>query len=172
MIAMNRVLAPTDYSELALHALRYARDLAKTYRAELHVLHVVPREDSVAILADIGPGLGASAAVPSDSTDETLGRETENLRSYVRAETPDQPLEPVIAVRTGVAWDEITRYAGDANIDLIVIGTHARGPVKRILLGSVGTAVLEHAHCPVLMVPIAAMERVGSASQETAGRSA
>ena len=53
---------------------------------------------------------------------------------------------------------QICRYAAETAIDFIVIGTHARGLVRRIFLGSVSKAVVEHAPCPVLMVPLTAAE--------------
>ena len=68
---------------------------------------------------------------------------------------------------------QISRYAADAAIDLIVIGTHARGLVRRIFLGSVSKAVMEHAPCPVLMVPLHSTETEAQApDQGTAGHDA
>lgn len=158
MIPMNRVLIPTDFSELATHALGYACELAKTYSAELHVLHVVAPAPNEALAAGIPGSMIPVATGPLNLVGDTIACETEKLAAYVRDHISDQPVKPVVAVRFGSAWEEITRYAADAKIDLIVIGTHARGMVKRMLLGSVGKAVLEHAHLPVLMVPMAAME--------------
>jgi nucleotide-binding universal stress UspA family protein len=63
---------------------------------------------------------------------------------------------PVTALLSGSAPLAITDYARENAIDVIVVGTHARGLVNRILLGSVSKSVVEHAHCAVLMVPLRA----------------
>ncbi|MBK8269112.1 MAG: universal stress protein [Planctomycetes bacterium] len=60
-------------------------------------------------------------------------------------------------ILVGQPFSEICRYAAGQACDLIVIGSHARGIVHRIFMGSVSKAVLEHASCPVLMVPLAAV---------------
>jgi len=70
-------------------------------------------------------------------------------------------------VRVGVPHDTITHYARERNIDLIVIGSHARGMVNRIFFGSTSKAVLESALCPVLMVPLATMPQPESPPKAT-----
>lgn len=157
MIRLNRILIPTDFSPLAAHALRYACDLAGTYRAELHVLHVVTSPCDVPIAADTGAGLGISGMVLLETAKDAADQAANRLKMHVSAECAALPLAPITAVRSGVPWEEIVRYADDSSIDLIVIGSHARGVMKRILLGSTSKSVLEHVARPVLMVPVAAV---------------
>ncbi|MFO0840143.1 MAG: universal stress protein [Phycisphaerae bacterium] len=160
MIHMNRVLIPTDFSELARHALGYACDLARTYRAELHVLHVVSlaKEAPVAMEAGIGVGDGVASTALMESVVEDAARRARQLQAHVAEFSGELPIAPIAVVRNGVAWEQIARYADEAAIDLIVIGSHARGVMKRILLGSTSKAVLEHVARPVLMVPIASLQ--------------
>jgi nucleotide-binding universal stress UspA family protein len=89
-------------------------------------------------------------------TEEIVAETTQLLKAHTRGY--DSPVPPVVVVRVGLEWETIARYAEEAGIDLIVIGTHARSVMKRILLGSTSKAVLEHAPCPVLMVPLATLE--------------
>lgn len=170
MISLNRILVPTEFSELATHALRFACDLARTYRAELHVLHIVSPAKEIPIAGDGGGGIGVGGMVPMESIPEVVARKSNELRAHVAEFAHDLSVEPVALVRTGVPWLEIVRYADEAAIDLIVIGSHARGVMKRIFLGSTSKAVLEHVARPVLMVPIAAVKSEAGAAD--AGASA
>jgi nucleotide-binding universal stress UspA family protein len=156
MISVKRILVPTDFSELANCALEYARDLCRLYGAELHVLHVIVPSRQVPVVGS-DPAVGVTGQVVLMApTDEVVTEKTELLKAQTRGS--DWPVPPVVAVRVGLEWETIARYAEEASIDLIVVGTHARSVVKRMLLGSTSKAVLEHAPCPVLMVPIAAVE--------------
>lgn len=157
MITVKRVLVPTDFSELACRALEYASDLSRHYAAELHVLHViVPGWEMPVTGADPAVDVPGNS-VPVIPTEQMLAEAAELMKVHTRP--LDLSIPPVEAVRVGSEWQAIVRYVEEAGIDLVVIGTHARSVVKRILLGSTSKAVLEHAPCPVLMVPIAAAEQ-------------
>lgn len=174
MINLNRILIPTDFSELSAHALQYASDLARTYRAELHVLHVVATAHEVpaAVGGGADVGMGNVGAVLMESAANLVSRKTQELRTHIAEISGELPVEPVALVRTGVPWNEIVRYADEVAIDLIVIGSHARGIMKRILLGSTSKSVLEHAACPVLMVPIAVLQGDSAGKTEDSEASA
>jgi universal stress protein A len=159
VITLKRVLAPTDFSELATRALEYARDLCRHYGAELHILHVIVPSQQVPVVGS-DPAVGVTGQVVLMAPTNDLVRDTtERLKAHTRGY--NLPAPPVVVVRVGPEWETIARYAEEAGIDLIVIGTHARSVMKRILLGSTSKAVLEHAPCPVLMVPLAAVEHAG-----------
>jgi nucleotide-binding universal stress UspA family protein len=164
MVAIRQILLPTDFSVLADHAARYARSLAETYHASLHVLHVV----SAVLVPVPGPEVGTVAmAVPSDGS---VTEAEEALQHFVRKQLSGLAVPVVTRVLEGAPDLQISRYAAEAAIDLIVIGTHARGLVRRIFLGSVSKAVMEHAPCPVLMVPLLSSEAdVPAQDQGTAG---
>ncbi len=168
MIPMNRVLVPTDFSELATRGLEYAMDLARNYKAELHVLHVVAPSRQAP--AAIGTGLveGAGAMMIIETAEQVAARRADELRAHVHDRSGGLLVPPQTEVRIGAIWEQIARYADEARIDLIVIGTHARSLLQRILLGSTSKAVLEHASCPVLMVPIAAVNRPETSAAESA----
>lgn len=168
MIRFEKILIPTDFSELASHALRYACNLARTYRADLHALHVVVRASEIPVAPEGAAGMGALnglSGVPLlESAREVIERKGRELHAHVEQVGAGLPVKPVEIVRLGVVWEEIVRYADEAGIDLIVIGSHARGVMTRILLGSTSKSVLEHVARPVLMVPIAAVAREAAES--------
>lgn len=138
---LTRILLPTDFSDTAAHALDYARDLAARYRASVHLLHVVsdPRAQDWA-------GEVEGLVVP-----DLLGKWKGDAERRLGAITLGD-VETVRAIRVGHAFVEILHYATQNAIDLIVMGTHGRGPVRHLLLGSVAEKVVRKAPCPVLTV--------------------
>ena len=143
MITIRRILVPTDFSECALPAVRYAAELADKFAAELVLLHVV--SDAVLALPD--------AVMPTPATD--LHALTEagktGLANLIAAEKLER-LNPRPEVRLGSPAAEIIAAATDLHADLVCIGTHGRGGIARVLLGSVAELVVRQAPCPVLTV--------------------
>ncbi|MBI5862918.1 MAG: universal stress protein [Planctomycetes bacterium] len=172
MMKWNRIVIPTDFSELAMHALHYACDLSRAYHAELHVLHVVSLAQNVPVAPDGGAALGGlggvGGVVMMESIQEVVERKLTELRAIVAELGPDLPARPITIVRNGVPWKEVASYADEIAADLIVIGSHARGVMSRILLGSTSKAVLEHSMRPVLMVPISSLERESKSAPHAA----
>jgi nucleotide-binding universal stress UspA family protein len=156
MMRIRHILLPTDYSDLARSAAVYARSLAEMYGATLHVLHVVERVPAAAPGPEIN---GVALAVPGP---EALAAAQERTSRFVQDHLEGADVGVVTRVLEGAPYVQIAQYAVEASIDLIVIGTHARGVVKRIFLGSTSKAVLEHAPCPVLMVPLVVAESAES----------
>jgi nucleotide-binding universal stress UspA family protein len=125
-------------------ALAYGRDLARSYGAKLHVLHVV-EDVMMRYSSEIG------FALPQVQTDlENIAK-----RDLEAAITDDdrRTLNVATAIHTGVNIAEtIVNFARANAIDLIVTGTHGRGAVKHFLMGSVAERVVRTAPCPVLTV--------------------
>ena len=128
----NRILVPTDFSRASDAALAHTRMLGGSTGATVHVLHIVDNAFLATVLAD--PRDYESAAY-------------EKLQQRLLGESPDSIL---VVERSAAPADEITRYARAHNIDLIVMGTHGRGRVAHLLLGSVAEKVARTAPCPVL----------------------
>lgn len=159
MIAIKKILLPTDFSSLADHAAAYARQLAEMWGAELHVVHVT--EPVAAALPTPETGGAAMMVLPNAADIQAA------VTRFVAAHLRDTRVPVVSAVLQGSRVTMVTNYAREQGIDLIVIGTHARGVVQRIIFGSMSKSVLETAHCPVLMVPLAAeTEAADSAEQQ------
>jgi nucleotide-binding universal stress UspA family protein len=144
-IELNRICVPTDFSEQADHALKYAVTLAERFGATLHLLHVV--QDIAPTVPE--PGL---AILPTDEIMRSLERGAlEGLEKMLPSESATK-MQVVRAVRHGVPFHEICRYAKQENIDLLVLGTHGRTGLAHFLLGSVVERVVRSSPCPVLSV--------------------
>jgi nucleotide-binding universal stress UspA family protein len=144
MVAIKNIVVATDFSEPSGVALAYGRDLARTYNARLHVLHVV--ED---VMLRYTPEVGLIGTDLQKDIDTIARRKLEAL---VR-EDDRQQLGAVAAIKHGInTADAIVAYAKENPIDLIVTGTHGRGAVQHLLLGSVAERVVRIAPCPVLTV--------------------
>ena len=148
-LQLNRVLLPTRFSELSRHAAEYVGLLLGKFDSELHVLHVVPHTE---MIVDGGmPPM--SMPIPGPSSQELLADSDRRLLEFVNATIPALlPRTRTFSVIGGIT-DEIIRHATQHSVDLIVMGTHADGMLKRVVFGSVGKGVLEGSPCPVLLVP-------------------
>lgn len=145
MIKITNVLVATDFSAPSESALNYGREFARTFGAALHVLHVVDNP-----VLWVGPEAVGVDVVRLQAELEAGARNT--LDRIVTAEDREQ-LGAVIAVRTGSSPAfEIAGYAKDESVDLILMGTHGRGLVGHLLMGSVAEKVVRIAPCPVLTV--------------------
>jgi universal stress protein A len=145
MIELKRILLPTDFSEYSAAARKYACAFADQFQAELHLLHVI--QD----LAPLVPEPGAALAPPIDYLREIEQNAQAMLARALDAEwSVGKQITRV--VRQGPPFLEIIRYAREANIDLIVLGTHGRSGLAHVLMGSVAEKVVRKAPCPVLSV--------------------
>jgi len=146
MIKLRRILCPTDFSDFSNKAILYACELAATFRAELHLLHVLHDYDVTAPIA------GETYAPLVEWMPQLRQQAETNL-----AALPGSDWEPKLggvtrAVSVGAPIDEITKYAKEHTIDLIVQSTHGRTGLMHLLMGSVAESVVRYAPCPVLTV--------------------
>ena len=142
---VQRILFPTDFSELSKAAEKSACELAAQFGAELHVLHVL--SDFFLMM----PPTAAAVIVPPELLDEVITSAEEEIQKIAPSVWAGDT-KVVRVVRVGSTFDTIVRYAKDNAIDLIVIGTHGRTGLPHVLLGSVAERVVQHAACPVLTV--------------------
>jgi len=146
MIALKNILVATDFSEPSDAALAYGRALARTFGATLHVVHVV---DNVPTLV-----YGAEAyAVPMPELQEEIDNAARKQLADLLVDN-DRPPLPVrsILLTSNAPAAAIVDYAKSERVDLIVAGTHGRGGVAHLLMGSVAERVVRTAPCPVLTV--------------------
>jgi len=146
MIAPKNILVATDFGPASDAALLYGRELARLFGATLHVLHVV--------IDVIASAMVPAAYVPElgEAQQEAEERARERLRALLTDEDRRDLGVKEIVVTSLSAANAILIYANDALIDLIVVGTHGRGGVAHLLLGSVAEKVVRSAPCPVLSV--------------------
>ena len=138
-IATKTILLATDFSAEARKALRCAISLAKRFKSRLVLTHVLPAEG--VMMAESGPLMRDALRHDAEKSMAKLERAAE-LRLL--------PHEAVI--RPGDSWDVISQVIQDKHADLVVMGTHGRGGIKKLILGSTAEKVIRHAACPVLTV--------------------
>jgi nucleotide-binding universal stress UspA family protein len=143
MIALKKILVPTDFSECSEAAMRYGFELAHAFDATLHLLHVVEDSSNTPWMVD---GFPVSLA-------EVLERFQDESRKRLHASIPAGDLSRVVvSCPIAAPVSEILRYAEEESVDLIVMGTHGRGFLAHALIGSVAERVVRRAPCPVLTV--------------------
>lgn len=138
--AFTKILFPTDFSETANLAMARAVGLAEDFNAELFVLHVV---DDLQISTHVQK---EREVILRDLRDHAL----EQMKKDLPAELLEH-FATIGAVKRGEPGKEITTYAQVHGCDLIVMGSHGRTGVGRVLLGSVTDKVVRTAGCPVLV---------------------
>jgi nucleotide-binding universal stress UspA family protein len=146
---IRRVLVPTDFSDRAERALPHALWLAEEFGAELHLLHAM-------VLHGDDPGgreAGEKAFPDLDDAYRQLRRWAAERMEESAAGLDRSQVEVVRAQERGIAAaPTIVEYAEDHDVDVVVMATHGRRGVRRMLLGSVTEEVLRTAGCPVLTV--------------------
>jgi universal stress protein A len=145
---IRQILVPVDFSEPSRAALEYAANLAQTFGATLDVLHVweapsfAPRGSDV---VSVGAGEFGLEDLIRKSAEEALDGFVERARKR-------GVIVNSARAQRGAPAHAIVDAAKAGNYDLIVVGTHGRTGLPRVLLGSVAENVVRHAHCPVLAV--------------------
>lgn len=146
MGTIRTILVPTDFSPASHRALAYARQLADTLGASLHLLHVVENP--------FAPGAFMEMYTPPPG--DYLGALQNEARTRLDALLTDEEkarYSAVLTMRTGRPAQEILEHVkAHGAIDLIVMATAGRGGVARLMMGSVADRLVRSAPCPVLTI--------------------
>ncbi len=137
----TRILVPTDFSDTSDAALAYATSLATAFSASLHLVHVFEDPFTSGSLAS-----EVYAPIPPDVRTQVLA----DLQGRLDARLPAGG--GTTEILTGTTAKAVTDYAREKQMDLIVMGTHGRGGMAHLLLGSVAERVVRTAPCPVMTV--------------------
>jgi nucleotide-binding universal stress UspA family protein len=159
MPRFRTILYPSDFSETSAQAFANACDLARDHGARLVVLHV---------LEPMPPLIAAGVLLPTEAG-STRSAARDRLVA-VRPDGRDIPCERLL--RDGPAAETIVAVAHEIAADLIVMGTHGRTGLSRLLLSSVAESVLREAACPVLFVKVQRPRPTGGADSVERGRAA
>lgn len=144
MIKLRTILVGVDFSEHARVAVTYAAEFAKMFKAEVILCHVVQPPDLISQIPPSGEGyFPPNLAQLEEDAAKTECKKliSEFALARVRVVTP-----------SGTPFVELVRMAKREQADLLIIGTHGRGAVAHMLLGSVAEKVVRKAPCPVLTV--------------------
>jgi|LakMenEpi03Aug12_release.lakeMendotaPanAssembly.Ray.scaffolds.fasta_scaffold07972_4 nucleotide-binding universal stress UspA family protein len=153
----DRILLATDFSDCSQAARQQACALAERFGGELHLVHVLP---DPLLLA---PEPGFALPVPSEYL---LQLEADARRALDGVVTREWASGRIVVrqIRHGNPANEIVRYADEQRINLIVVGTHGRGALGHLLMGSIAERVVRLAGCPVLTVGQKVAAAIGAPS--------
>jgi len=137
MVMIKKILATTDFSDLSANGVRYACNLARDLGAEIIIVNAVPMDETDALDKNL------------------LERHKQRLDEFLANLVPDLGTDLKIrkVVDMGDAYGTILDLAEDEEASLIVMSTHGRSGLPRMMLGSVTERVLRRAPCPVLAIP-------------------
>ncbi|HUU33012.1 MAG TPA: universal stress protein [Vicinamibacterales bacterium] len=144
-IVLKHILVPTDFSAQSKVALRYAMALADRFGACIHLLHCIQSPFEQPWAAEI-------YAVSMADFEKEARRESDVEMATMLSEAERQKYCACVVTETGPPFLNIVNYAQRESIDLIVMGTHGRGAIAHLLIGSVAENVVRKAPCPVLTV--------------------
>ena len=146
MIVIRNVLVATDFGAASEAALNYGRNIARQFGARLHLLHVA-RHMYVASANAYG-----YAFVPAGLQDEIEAACRQRTEALLTDDDWQKLHAKAVTLTHQSAPAAIVDYARTEEIDLIIVGTHGRGPVAHLIMGSVAERVVCTAPCPVLTV--------------------
>ena len=138
----RRIIVPVDGSDLAEQVIPHVEALAKAFSAQITVLWVTPHVSTVA-------GMPVASEERWKSEDDELARP---YLARVEQRLRDGGVEPTIERDEGHPAEVIVERARTLGADLIVMSTHGRSGLKRVVMGSVAEGVVQHTECPVLLV--------------------
>jgi len=144
MDTIQRMLVATDLSDISASIYQVAADLAARTKSEMIVAHIASPEEYAETLREVHL-----------SVDEYLERFRSTIRFAVRKAIAERvPVQAEVVMRARSVAADLLDLATRLHVDLIVMGTHGRTGVSRVLLGSVAEEVVRHAGLPVLVVPM------------------
>jgi nucleotide-binding universal stress UspA family protein len=143
MIKIRCIVCPTDFSATARRAVEYAAELARSFGAEVVLLHVIPDMNYPP------KSLGMVTALPNlrQELNQRAKQELDALRTLF-----DAAVKVRTELRDGQSHEQVLECANAVKADLIVLGTHGHTGLKHLLLGSTAERVVRLATCPVLVV--------------------
>jgi nucleotide-binding universal stress UspA family protein len=156
MTHLKTLLVPVDFSAHSDHAFEVAGSLARDYAGKLILVYVIPPP----VVG--GPGIGMITYPPVEDD------ENEILDKLLKMKSAGPAVRVECFVRRGNPATVILEMARESMCDLIVIGTHGRTGISRLLMGSVAEQVLRRAACPVLTVKGASEPAVAASKTKTA----
>ncbi|OGU64659.1 MAG: hypothetical protein A2499_01805 [Stygiobacter sp. RIFOXYC12_FULL_38_8] len=145
MFSIKNILVPTDFSSLSQSALEYARDLADNMNAAIHILHVIDKSMPFVPGKQNLSETEIAAALEADARKQ--------LSAFIAETENDTSIKVIGVIKHGIDFEEIVKYTKEIQAELIVIATHGRTGIMHSLLGSVAEKVIQHAKCPVLVIP-------------------
>ncbi len=140
-LALKNILFATDFSDSSRNALPFATALARRYHSTVFVANVLEEIPVTSVPMDYMP----------EETESERAHAQERMVELLKSEL-FQDLKTEVVIEPGFIWPVLAKTVQDRKIDLMVVGTHGRGAIRRLLLGSVAEEICRHAPCPVITV--------------------
>jgi nucleotide-binding universal stress UspA family protein len=149
-VTFKNILLATDFSEVSRKTVPYAAAIASRYGSKIHLVHVIPP--------------AARMPIPMEPLPIELDYSRQNAERDMKAFLRGDLLRGIpheVLLEQGPIWDTLSALIQRDEIDLLILGTHGRGGLKKVILGSVAEELFRLASCPVLTVGPAVPESVG-----------
>lgn len=145
MLTIQKIIVPTDFSQLSQSAFNYAKDLAEQMNATIHLVYVLEKTPPFLAMKSL------------DVTEEEIMKSMEEqalkqLKMSAEKLKDDSSINVIEVLRKGIDYEEIVKYSKENNADLVVIATHGHTGILHTLLGSVAEKVIRYSKCPVLVI--------------------
>jgi nucleotide-binding universal stress UspA family protein len=140
-VTFKNILLATDFSEVSKKAVPYAAAIAKRFGSKIYLVHVIAPE--------------ARMPIPIEPMRPELDRDRLNAELEMRAFLREDPLADIpheVLLEQGPVWDTLSDLIQRDEIDLLVLSTHGRGGLKKVILGSAAEELFRLASCPVMTV--------------------
>ena len=142
--AKENILVPVDFSEHSVNALAIAKEIAKSYQAKIHLLHIIEET--------IHPAYSLSGKSSIFDIVPNIKEDCEKRLNKMISKTIGDEIKTEINIVSGQSANEIINFAKEKKMDLIVIATHGLTGLEHLLLGSTTEKVVRMASCPVFTV--------------------
>ena len=142
------ILVPVDFSEHSKRTIAYAVGFAARYNAHIRLLYVFQIPDYAVTKYEHRQQGCDELKNQVDRAEEEAWEDLNALEKQLLS----KGVNAKAYLRVGYPFEEIVLMANDPEIDLVIIGSHGRTGIKRLLVGSTAERVVEHAPCPVLVV--------------------
>jgi len=156
MAIIKKILAPTDLSDVSARGIKYACNLAKDVGAEVIIINAIKVDELMSVFRQLQDSPFARWDQANVLQDQLVDRHRQLLDEFVKQQVPEigSDLNVRKVVEVGEPYATLVDWAKKEQVDVIVMSTHGRTGMPRMMLGSVTEKVLRSAPCPVLAIPL------------------
>ncbi len=149
LFQVKEILVPVDFSDVTIKVVKVAAHLAEPFKSRILLMHVA---ETATPMATIGAAPDVVPVPPA--TDNAVRSDTHERLARLKELFTSVGLESSVIALEGPPIDHIMAQAEASRVDLIVLGSHNRGPLYHLFAGGVIEGILKRARCPVLIVPL------------------
>jgi nucleotide-binding universal stress UspA family protein len=147
MLRFDNILVPTDFSKHFFIALDYAKEMARSLGAKLHVIHCI--ESTI-----MPSGMVFPAHAKLVDVEQEIERNAKEKIQSIKESLESEGYNVITSIKKGSPAAEIIEYASKNDVGMICISTHGASGLEHFIFGSTTEKVLRTAKCPVFAVKI------------------